>query len=170
MLKDTSVALLTLWHFQIDPRRGGHVARRCRKDSGKGSRHFLRKAELIVRAVWPNGGSPDAQKMWDDAGGKSPYTVKGKKLLSALKVVAKANGKDEKLLDAFTIPGGFEVASDLRAIIEAASNITLILRMKKTESHFPRFKPVEGPGNKSLEHALRLEPINQLRHLVDSTK
>ena len=87
---------------------------------GRAHDTFLEKRKLIVRAVWPNGGSPDAQKMWDDAGGKSPCTVKGKKLLSALKVVAKANGKDEKLLDAFTIPGGFEVAPDLRAIIEAA--------------------------------------------------
>ena len=87
---------------------------------GKAHDTFLEKRKLIVRAVWPNGGSPDAQKMWDDAGGKAPSTVKGKKLLAALKVVAKANGKDEKLLDAFTIPGGFEVAADLRAIIETA--------------------------------------------------
>ena len=97
-------------------------ARRAQAAQTVGKAHdvFLEKRKLVVRAVWPNGGSPDAQKMWEDAGGKSPETVKGKKLLSALKVVAKANGKDEKLLDAFTIPEDFELAPDLRAVIEAS--------------------------------------------------
>ncbi|MBK4720970.1 AAA family ATPase [Azospirillum sp. YIM DDC1] len=81
---------------------------------------FLSKRQTIVRAIWPNGGSPNAEAMWDEAGGKSPSTVKGKKLHSALKGVAKKYRKDDKLLDAFTIPEGFVVAEDLREIIEEA--------------------------------------------------
>lgn len=81
---------------------------------------FLSKRQAIVRAVWPNGGSPDAEAMWNAAGGKSPSTVKGKKLHAALKIVAKKYRKDDKLLDAFTIPEGFIVAEDLRAVIEGA--------------------------------------------------
>jgi len=46
--------------------------------------------------------------------------VKGKKLHAALKVVVKAAGKDDKLLDSFTIPEGFIVAEELKALIEKA--------------------------------------------------
>jgi ABC-type lipoprotein export system ATPase subunit len=81
---------------------------------------FLEKRKSIVRVIWPNGGSPDAEKLWENAGGISPETVKGKKLLSALKAIAKRNGKDDKLLDGFAIPLGFEVAPDLRNVIELA--------------------------------------------------
>lgn len=81
---------------------------------------FLSKRQMIVRAVWPNGGSPDAEAMWDAAGGKAPSTVKGKKLHAALKVVAKRRGKDDKLLNTFTIPANYIVAEDLKTTIEAA--------------------------------------------------
>ncbi len=81
---------------------------------------FLSKRQAIVRAVWPNGGSPDAEAMWDAAGGKAPSTVKGKKLHAALKVVAKKYGKDDKLLDAFTIPVTYVVAEDLKTTIGVA--------------------------------------------------
>jgi ABC-type cobalamin/Fe3+-siderophores transport system ATPase subunit len=82
---------------------------------------FLEKRKTIVRTLWPNGGSPDAEKMWEDAGGKSAQTVKGKSLWAALKSVAKANGKDDKLIDRFTIPQGIVMAPDLRTVIEAAT-------------------------------------------------
>jgi hypothetical protein len=81
---------------------------------------FLEKRKSIVRVLWPNGGSPDAENMWVESGQKSPRTVKGKKLFAALKPIAKKNGMDEKLLDAFTIPSNFEVAPDLKAVLEEA--------------------------------------------------
>ena len=33
---------------------------------------FLEKRKNVVRVVWPNGGSPDAEAMWQEAGGLSP--------------------------------------------------------------------------------------------------
>jgi hypothetical protein len=86
---------------------------------GKAHDTFLEKRKSIVRVIWPNGGSPEAEQLWSDAGGKSPTTVKGKLLHSALKVIAKEKGKDDKLLDSFTIPPGFEMAPDLKNVIEA---------------------------------------------------
>jgi len=87
---------------------------------GKARETFLSKRQNVTRVLWPNGGSPDAEKMWQDAGEKSPQTVKGKKLHAALKVIVKAAGKNDKLLDSFTIPNGFAVAEELKAIIEKA--------------------------------------------------
>ena len=46
--------------------------------------------------------------------------MKGKQLHKALKQIVKDAGEDDKLLDAFTIPKGFVVAEDLKAIIESA--------------------------------------------------
>jgi hypothetical protein len=79
--------------------------------------------------LWPNGGSPDAEKMWEESGAKSPSTVTGKKMLAALKGILKAKGKDEKLLDAFTIPGHFEVAPDLKMVLEAATASSSITKL-----------------------------------------
>ena len=83
-------------------------------------KHFLQKRKQIVYALWPHGGSPNAEDLWDAAGGQSPTTVKGKQLHKALKQIVKDAGEDDKLLDAFTIPKGFVVAEDLKAIIESA--------------------------------------------------
>ena len=46
--------------------------------------------------------------------------MKGKKLHKALKQIVKDNGKNDKLLDAFTIPDGFVVAEDLKVLLETA--------------------------------------------------
>ncbi|EDT05848.1 hypothetical protein BamIOP4010DRAFT_0585 [Burkholderia ambifaria IOP40-10] len=81
---------------------------------------FLAKRQNVVRAVWPNGGSPDAEAMWDAAGGISPTTVKGKRLHAALKTIVKAAGMDDAPLNAFAIPTGFTVAPELKALIEQA--------------------------------------------------
>jgi energy-coupling factor transporter ATP-binding protein EcfA2 len=81
---------------------------------------FLEKRKKIVSVVWPHGGSPNAEEMWDAAGGKCPATVKGKSLHSALKVVAKANGKDVSLLNNFNIPKEIVIASDLEQVIRDA--------------------------------------------------
>jgi ABC-type cobalamin/Fe3+-siderophores transport system ATPase subunit len=60
---------------------------------------FLAKRQNVVRIVWPNGGSPDAEAMWAEAGGVSPATVKGKRLHAALKTVVKAAARDDALLN-----------------------------------------------------------------------
>lgn len=82
---------------------------------------FLEKRKNVVRAVWPNGGSPDAEEMWEAAGGPSPTTVKGKKLHAALKTVIKSAGLDDGPLNAFAIPTGYIVAPELKALIEEAT-------------------------------------------------
>ena len=71
-------------------------------------------------------GSPDAEKMWEAAGGKSPQTVRGKKLWAALKTIAKANGEDNKKLDHFTIPSDVVIASDLKFVIESVISAHLL--------------------------------------------
>jgi energy-coupling factor transporter ATP-binding protein EcfA2 len=81
---------------------------------------FLAKRKNIVRVIWPDGGSPNADDLWNQAGGKTPATVKGKKLHAALKVTVKKHGKNDKLLDAYSIPLGHVVAEDLKSIIESA--------------------------------------------------
>jgi energy-coupling factor transporter ATP-binding protein EcfA2 len=87
---------------------------------GKAKDTFLAKRHWVVKAIWPNGGSPNAEEMWETAGGKSPSTVKGKSLHCALKVVAKENGKDASLLNSYSIPTGFVVAQDLEHVVREA--------------------------------------------------
>ncbi|WP_245503479.1 ATP-dependent nuclease [Aquabacterium lacunae] len=81
---------------------------------------FLEKRKNVVRVVWPNGGSPDAEAMWQAAGGPSPSTVKGKKLLASLKTVIKAENFDDALLNSLVIPSGYTVAPELKTRIETA--------------------------------------------------
>lgn len=81
---------------------------------------FLEKRKNVVRVVWPNGGSPDAEAMWESAGGPSPSTVKGKKLLAALKTVVKAAKFDDARLNSLVIPSGYTVAPELKALLEIA--------------------------------------------------
>lgn len=80
---------------------------------------FLDKRKLVNRELHPDGGSPNSVTLWNDAGGATPKTVKGKKLLGQLKTVVKEAGHDDKLLNAYRIPAGVEVAADLRVILEA---------------------------------------------------
>lgn len=94
------------------------------KTINKARTTFLDKRKDIVRIIWPNGGSPDAEKMWEDAGGITPATVKGKKLHAALKPVIKAAGFDDGLLNAFTIPNDYTVAPELRDLIDKALQAT----------------------------------------------
>ena len=100
------------------------VAENWRQDAAKkvskARDTFLEKRKTVVRVVWPNGGSPDAEAMWQEAGGPSPSTVKGKKLYASLKTVIKAGKFDDSLLNSFTIPSGYTVAPELKALIETA--------------------------------------------------
>jgi hypothetical protein len=121
MSKRTSVKQSTFPSFT-----GSHleVAEDWRKEAANsvnGAREtFFKKRNEFVRLLWPNGGSPDAEKLWDDAGGLTPDTVIRKRLHCALKTVIKKVGKDEKLLQEFRIPTNYEVSLDLKAIIESA--------------------------------------------------
>jgi ABC-type cobalamin/Fe3+-siderophores transport system ATPase subunit len=81
---------------------------------------FLGKRSKVVHAIWPNGGSPDAEAMWEAAGGNSPSTVKGKRLHAALKPLVKAAGFNDARLNSFEIPAAFTMAPDLKAILEEA--------------------------------------------------
>lgn len=58
--------------------------------------------------------------MWQAAGGPSPSTVRGKKLLAALKTVVKAAKLDDSLLNSLVIPNGYTLAPELKALIETA--------------------------------------------------
>lgn len=110
--------LAALYGVKVD------VAEEWRQDAAKkvskARDTFLEKRKNVVRAVWPNGGSPDAEAMWVAASGPSPSTVKGKKLLASLKPVIKAAGCDEKLLHAYAIPSGYTIAPELKLLIESA--------------------------------------------------
>lgn len=90
------------------------------KKVSKARETFFAKRQNVVRVIWPYGGSPDAEAMWDSAGGPIPTTVKGKKLHAALKPIVKAAGKDDSLLNSFHIPEGFVAAPELKLLIEKA--------------------------------------------------
>lgn len=110
--------LSALYGVQIE------VAETWRKDAAnkvsKARDTFLEKRKNVVRVVWPNGGSPDAEAMWKAADGNLPNMVKGKKLLASLKQIIKAVDHDETLLNSYTVPNGYTVAPELKALIEAA--------------------------------------------------
>lgn len=79
---------------------------------------FLNKRRELVHMLYPNGGSPDANKLWDAAGGQTADTVLGKALHCALKDIVSKKGKDAHLLHNFTIPPNFEIASELRVALQ----------------------------------------------------
>lgn len=80
---------------------------------------FFAKRKLVNRDLYPDGGSPNSETLWNAAGGAKPETVRGKKLHGALKTIVKDAGHDDKLLNAYRIPTGTEVARDLRLLLEA---------------------------------------------------
>jgi hypothetical protein len=53
-------------------------------------------------------------------GQASPQNLLGKSLLDALKPIIKADGHDDKLLNSFKIPAGYEMAPDRRDILTQA--------------------------------------------------
>lgn len=85
---------------------------------GQAKDTFFSKRKLVNRELYPDGGSPNSDALWNEAGGLKPETVKGKKLLGALKTVVKAAGYDDRMLNAYRIPEGAEVARDLRNVLE----------------------------------------------------
>lgn len=101
-----------------------HEAKAWRQNAAKkvtGARDtFLSKRRKINNTIWPDGGSPDSNEMWNSAGGQTPSTVKGKKLLAALKTIVTAAGKDQALLNKWHIPNGFRLAPDLKRVLDDA--------------------------------------------------
>ena len=81
---------------------------------------FFEKRKVVNRTLWPDGGSPNSDDLWRDGGDESPRKRVGKGLWKALKPIVKAAGYDDKRLNSFTIPKGWEMARDLKATLEQA--------------------------------------------------
>lgn len=79
---------------------------------------FIEKRRVINRLLYQDGGSPNSESLWTQAGGAVQNTVLGKKLFSMLKQVITNGGRDGQALGQFRIPEGFNLASDLRSAIE----------------------------------------------------
>ncbi|WP_199899082.1 ATP-dependent endonuclease [Ideonella sp. B508-1] len=82
---------------------------------------FLEKRTLITRQLYPpSGGSPDSEAMWESEGGQRVATVLGKSLHKAVKQVLHERKVYAHALGNFEIPASFELASDLKMILELA--------------------------------------------------
>jgi len=81
---------------------------------------FFEKRKVVNRTLWPDGGSPNSDDLWRDGGEDSPGKRAGKSLWKALKPIVKAAGHDDKLLNSFKIPKGYEMAGDLKATLAQA--------------------------------------------------
>lgn len=104
--------------FSVSQEVAEHWRESAAKKISKARDTFLSKRALLIRDLYPQGGSPNSEVLWNDAGGLVPGTVKGKKLHAALKEVVKNDGYDDKILNSFFIPSDHEVAADLRALLE----------------------------------------------------
>lgn len=82
--------------------------------------NFFTKRSVINRLIWPDGGSPASVDLWTQQMGPSPATVKGKKLLGQIKVIAVKKGHSDEPLNSFSIPDGFTVAPELKEILQKA--------------------------------------------------
>lgn len=109
--------LAALYGVTMDVAEGWRTAAAAKVGQAKDT--FFSKRKLVNRELYPDGGSPNSDTLWDAAGGAGPNTVKGKKLLAALKEVVKAAGHDDKLLNAYRVSNNHEVAGDLRVLLEA---------------------------------------------------
>lgn len=90
------------------------------KAVSKARDNFFTKRSVINRLIWPDGGSPASGDLWAQQMGPSPATVKGKKLLAQIKVVAVKKGHSDEPLNSFSIPDSFTVAPDLKEILQKA--------------------------------------------------
>ncbi|MGU3492895.1 ATP-dependent nuclease [Xanthobacteraceae bacterium A53D] len=81
---------------------------------------FFEKRKVVTRLFYVDGGGPASEELWNAAGEQCVETVVGKDLLGQLKLIIHTEGYNSKLLDKFTIPEGFELAPDLRTMIESA--------------------------------------------------
>lgn len=79
---------------------------------------FREKRRLINRILNDEGGGPHSTDLWNADGRVSAKNILGKTLHKSLKNTAKQHNYDAKNLDRFSIPPGYELASDLRLAIE----------------------------------------------------
>jgi len=79
---------------------------------------FYEKRKLICRILYEYGGGDSADDLWGKYGQISENTVLGKTLHKALKTVLKDDKQDERLLDRFVIPKDFEIANELKSVVE----------------------------------------------------
>lgn len=79
---------------------------------------FYEKRKLICRILYEYGGGDSADDLWEAYGQISKKTVLGKTLHKALKTVLKEDKQDERLVDRFVIPKNFEMANELKNLIE----------------------------------------------------
>lgn len=109
--------LAAIYGVTLEVAEGWRIAAAAKVGQAKDT--YFSKRKLVNRELYPDGGSPNSETLWNAAGGVGPTTVKGKKLLAALKGIVKADGYDDKLLDAYRISNNCEVAADLRLLLEA---------------------------------------------------
>ena len=83
---------------------------------------FFEKRKKTNYHLWVDGGGESSEDLWVKWGEKSDQTVLGKSLLKSLKNIVKTNGANEKLLDRFVVPDGYEVAPTLKSVIEKLLN------------------------------------------------
>jgi predicted ATPase len=89
--------------------------------ASKAKEKFFEKRRAVNWKIYRDeGGSPASETLWLEGGGASPRNQLGKTLYKALKSVLRASGHDDKLLNNFRIPSGFEMAPDLRWTLERA--------------------------------------------------
>jgi hypothetical protein len=89
--------------------------------ASKAKEKFFEKRRAVNWKIYRDeGGSPASETLWLEGGGASPRNQLGKTLYKALKSVLRASGHDDKLLNNFRIPSGFEMAPDLRWALERA--------------------------------------------------
>ncbi|MGA2493497.1 MAG: AAA family ATPase [Roseiarcus sp.] len=89
--------------------------------AAKAKAKFFEKRKVVNWAVYrEDGGSPSSEALWDQGGGPTPQNQLGKSLFKALKPILKAAGHDDKLLDSFKIPVGYEMGKDLKETLEQA--------------------------------------------------
>ena len=79
---------------------------------------FFDKRKVFIRLLYEHGGSPASEELWAQGSGEPAECILGKTLHKALKVEVKRAGYDDKLLDRFSIPKDYEVATGLRLILE----------------------------------------------------
>ncbi len=83
--------------------------------------NFVNKRKVINRLLYPDGGgTPDTIIWFNELGGtNSAKTIVGKTLHKALKIVIKGAGYDDKKIDRFTIPNDYEMAPELKALLQS---------------------------------------------------
>ena len=113
--------LAALYDVDIGIARSWRAEAAAAADEAKARKTFFDKRNAINWALYKEaGGSPASEELWKAGGGPSADNQVGKTLLSALKVVVKAVDHDDKLLDSYKIPSDYEMAPDLREILEQA--------------------------------------------------